>query len=60
MTWILKDYDINKDIKIGNVIQLPVADIRIPVAEKEFSTYLKIIMDKAYYRIENPSLQMNK
>jgi hypothetical protein len=53
MTWILKDYDINKDIKIGNVIQLPVADIRIPVAEKEFSTYLKIIMDKAYYRIEN-------
>jgi hypothetical protein len=60
MTWILKAYDINKDIKIGNVIQLPVADIRIPVAEKEFSTYLKIIMDKAYYRIENPSLQMNK
>jgi hypothetical protein len=60
MTWILKDYDINKDIKIGNVIQLPVADIRIPVAEKEFSTYLKIIMDKAYYRIENPSHQMNK
>jgi hypothetical protein len=41
MTWILKDYDINKDIKIGNVIQLPVADIRIPVAEKEFSTYLR-------------------
>jgi hypothetical protein len=53
MTWILKAYDINKDIKIGNVIQPPVADIRIPVAEKEFSTYLKIIMDKAYYRIEN-------
>jgi hypothetical protein len=52
MTWILKSCDVNKDIQIDNMAQISLPDIQISTAEKAFRAYIKIIGDKAYYRIE--------
>jgi hypothetical protein len=54
MSWILKACDVNKDIQIDNKAQLTLLDIQISMAEKAFRAYVKIIGDKAYYRIEKP------
>ncbi len=54
MTWILKSCDVNKDVQIDNMAQLSLPDIQISTAEKVFRAYVKIIEDKAFYRIEKP------
>jgi hypothetical protein len=53
LNWILKGCDMNKDIEIDEVAQLTLPAIQISMAEKVLRGYVKVIADKAYYRLEN-------
>jgi hypothetical protein len=50
--WILKGCDVNKDVEINSVAQLTLPDIQIPLFERAVKGYVKLIGDRAYYRIE--------
>jgi hypothetical protein len=52
--WILKGCDVNKDIEIDSLNQLTLPDMQIPLFERSMRGYVKVIGDKAYYRIEQP------
>ncbi len=54
LEWILKACDVNKDIEIDNMAQLTLPDIQISLAEKAFRGYVKLMGEKAYYRMEQP------
>ncbi len=54
LEWVLKACDVNKDIEIDNMAQLTLPDIQISLAEKAFRGYVKLIGEKAYYRMEQP------
>ena len=54
LKWILKAWNVNKDIEIDNMAQLTLPDIQISLAEKAFRGYVKLIGEKAYYRMEQP------
>lgn len=56
--WI-KGCDVNKDIEIDRVAQITLSDVQIPSFEKSIRGYVKLVGDKAYYRIEQ-SLSPNK
>jgi hypothetical protein len=59
MDWILKCCDVNKDIEIEEDAQITLPDIQISLDEKALRGYVKVIADKAYYRMEN-SLTLNE
>ncbi len=50
--WILKGCDVNKDIEIDALTQLSLIDMQIPLVEKALRSYVKVIGDKAYLRLE--------
>jgi hypothetical protein len=51
-TWILKEYDVNKDIEINGLAQITLPDMQIPLFERALRGYVKPIGGKAYYRFE--------
>jgi hypothetical protein len=60
MTWILKDYDVNKDVEINDMVQLTLPDIQMSMAEKAFRGYVRMIISgKAHYRVDQ-SLTINE
>jgi hypothetical protein len=59
MSWILKQCDLNKDVKIDDMAQLTFPDIQLKSADRVFRSYVKIIEGKAYYRGEE-SLTLNQ
>jgi hypothetical protein len=50
--WILKGYDVNKDVEINSVVQMTLPDIQIPLFEKAVRCYVKLIGDRTCCRIE--------
>ncbi len=50
--WVLKGCDVNKDVEINSVAQLTLPDIQIPLFKRAVRGYVKLIGDRAYYRIE--------
>ena len=59
MEWILKACDLNKGIQISDKAQLTLPDIQLKYADRVFKSYVKIIEDKTYYRLEE-SLILNQ
>jgi hypothetical protein len=60
MTWILKDYDVNKDVEINDMVQLTPHDIQMSMAEKAFRGYVRMINSgKIYHRVDQ-SLTINE
>lgn len=59
LIWILKQCDLNKDVEIDDTAQLALPDIQLKFADRVFRLYIKIMKDKAYYRIEE-SLTLNQ
>jgi hypothetical protein len=57
--WILKGYDVNKEVEIEGAAQVTLPDIQIPFAEMALRAYVKPIGDKVFYRVEH-SLTPNK
>jgi hypothetical protein len=51
MNWILKQYDLNKDVEIDNMAQLTLPDIQLKSADRIFRLYVKIMKDKVYYSL---------
>ncbi len=50
--WILKAYDVSKDVEIDGLAQLTLPDIQIPLFEKALWAYVKPIGNKVFYRVE--------
>jgi hypothetical protein len=59
LSWILVQCDLNKDIKIDAKGQLTLPDIQMSLAGRVFRQYVKILNDKAFYRVEE-SLGLNE
>jgi hypothetical protein len=59
LNWILKQCDLNKDVEIDEKAQLVLPDIQLKSADRVFRTYIKIMKDKAYCRVEE-SLTLNQ
>jgi hypothetical protein len=59
MNWILKQCDLNKDIKISDKAQLTFPDIQLSYADRVFRLYVKILEDKAFCR-EESLLKLNQ
>lgn len=59
LNWILKQCDLNKDVKINDLAQLTFPDIQLKSADRVFRLYVKVIKDKAYCRGEK-SLTLNQ
>jgi hypothetical protein len=59
LDWILKQCDLNKDVEIDEKAQLALPDIQLKSADRVFRSYIKIMKDKAFYRIEE-SLALNQ
>ena len=50
--WVLKGCDVNKDVDVDSLAQLSLPNIQIPLGEKALRGYVKLVDDKAFYRIE--------
>jgi len=50
--WVLKECDVNKDIEIDGLAQITLPDMQIPLFERALRSYVKPIVDKAFYRVE--------
>jgi hypothetical protein len=50
--WILKECDINKDIKITHKMQLTLPDIQLKYAGRVFRAYVKLMANGAFCRCE--------
>ena len=50
--WILKECDLNKDIRIGEKAQLTLPDIQLKTAASVFRLYVKSLKDRAVCRAE--------
>ena len=59
LNWILKQCDLNKDVEIDDRTQIALPDIQLKSADRVFRTYIKIMKDKAYCRVEE-SLTLNQ
>jgi hypothetical protein len=59
MEWTLKACDLNKDILISDKAQLVLPGIQLKYADRVFRAYVKLIEDKAHYRLEE-SLTLNQ
>ena len=59
MDWTLKACDLNKDILISDKAQITLPDIQLRLAGRVFRSYVKIMEDKTYYRLEE-SLSLNQ
>jgi hypothetical protein len=51
-TWILTGCDVNKDIQIGDMAHLSSFSIQVKSAMGVFRGYVKVMEDKAVYRVE--------
>lgn len=52
MTWILKQFDINKDVELDFKEELTLPDLQIEYIGKIFRMYIKHLENKSIYRIE--------
>ncbi len=52
LTWTLTGCDVNKDIQIGDMAHLSSLSIQVKSALGVFRGYVKVIEDKAVYRVE--------
>lgn len=52
MDWILKQCDVNKDIKITDKMQTSLPDIQLSEADRVFRHYVKLSQSSAERRIE--------
>ena len=59
LSWVLKQCDMNKDVKISDKAQQTLPDIQLIHADRVFRLYVKIIEGKAYCRGEE-SLVLNQ
>ena len=59
LNWILKQCDLNKDVEFDDKAQLALPDIQLKSADRVFRSYIKIMKDKAYCRVEE-SLTLNQ
>ena len=59
MEWTLKACDLNKDIQLSDKAQITLPDIQLTYADRVFRLYVKIMEDKADYRLEE-SLIINQ
>lgn len=52
MEWRLIECDINRDVEVGDLMQLTAIDIQLKDADRVFRLYIKTLGDKAVYRAE--------
>ncbi len=48
----MKGCDVNKDIKVDDVVQITLPDVQIPLFDKAVRGYVKPIENKAFFRTE--------
>lgn len=52
MEWKLNQCDINKDIDIKDIEQITLPDIQLIEVDRIFRVYVKVLEERAYYRLE--------